>query len=92
MCNKQLLDWNCGAEMLKMVVKLIFSTIFFAVPLFLPIFAIAKRTMVVHPGEQRLLLGHQKSGFFYARQKREEVLAKRDIGGCHSVEFDQPIG
>ena len=25
MCNKQLLDWNCGAEMLKMVVKLIFS-------------------------------------------------------------------
>lgn len=39
MCNKQLLDWNCGAEMLKMVVKLIFSAFFFAVPLFLPIFA-----------------------------------------------------
>lgn len=64
MCNKHLLDWNCGAEMLKMVVKLIFFAFFFAVPLFLPIFAIANKTMVVHPGEQRLLLGHQGRAFF----------------------------
>ena len=43
---------------------LIFSTIFFAVPLFLPIFANGNKTMVVHPGEQRLLLGHQGRAFF----------------------------
>ena len=28
------------------------------------IFAIAIKTMVIHPGEQRLLLGHQGRAFF----------------------------
>lgn len=77
--------------MLKMVVKLIFSAFFFAVPLFLPIFASGYKTMVVHPGEQRLLLGH-KVGLFLCLQKARVTTRKKDIGGCHSVDFDQPIG
>ena len=36
MCNKQLLDWNCGAEMLKMVVKTHFLHLFLCRSAFSP--------------------------------------------------------
>ena len=46
------------------------SPFFFARSDFLPNFAIAKRTMVIHPGEQRLLLGHQGRAFFMPGKTR----------------------
>lgn len=43
--------------------------------------------MVVHPGEQRLLLGHQGRAFFMPAKTRGGS-RNNDIGGCHSVRFD----
>ena len=74
-----------------MVVKTHFLHHFLCRSAFSPYLCHAKRTMVVHPGEQRLLLGHQGRAFFMPAKARVTT-RKKDIGGCHSVEFDQPIG
>ena len=69
MCNKHLLDWNCGAEMLKMVVKLIFSTIFLCRSAFSPYLCHRLKNDGSPSRGAAVIARTSRSGFFYARQK-----------------------
>ena len=75
-------------QMLKMVVKLIFSTIFLCRSAFSPYLCQRLKDGGSPSRRAAVIARTSRSGFFYARKKARVTARKKDIGGCHSVRFD----